>query len=89
LVLYFLLFLLGGVRHIVSSGARVGCVVDLRGGRRTMHFAVGDELLPHTIVKIPSGEKMHVGVVFFSSLSLFIFYSSVSIYILYVVFQLL
>jgi hypothetical protein len=87
--LYLLLSFLGGVRHIVSSGARVGCVVDLRGGRRTMHFAVGDELLPHAIVKIPGGEKMHVGVVFFSSLSLFISYSSVSIHKLCVVFQLL
>jgi hypothetical protein len=67
----FLLFsffpsFLGGVRHIVPSGARVGCVVDMREGRRTMHFTVENELLPHAIAKMPGGDKMHVGVIFFS-----------------------
>jgi hypothetical protein len=66
----------------------VGCVVDLREGQGTMHFSIEDELLPHAYVKIPGGEKMHVGVIFFSFLSLFISYSSVYIYKLYVVFQL-
>jgi hypothetical protein len=81
----FLLFsffpsFLGGVYHIVPSSARVGCVVDMREGQGTMRFTAEDELLPHAIVKIPSGEKMHVGVIFFFFLSLFISYLSAYVY---------
>jgi hypothetical protein len=67
----------------------LGCVVDMRWEQHKMYFTVEDELLPHAVMKIPGGEKMHVGVIFFSFLSSFISYSFVSIYKLYVVFLLL
>jgi hypothetical protein len=43
-------------------------VLDMRAGEdtdthtRTLHFIVGDELVPHAIVNIPYDEKMHMGV---------------------------
>jgi hypothetical protein len=36
-------------------------LLDMREGKHTLHFLVGEELLTHTIVNIPK-EKMHMGV---------------------------
>jgi hypothetical protein len=55
-------FLLGGsVYGIPFNTVIVTGLLDMREGKHTLHFLVGEELLPHTIVNIPK-EKMHMGV---------------------------
>jgi hypothetical protein len=70
---YFLFhFFLGGDRYVVPFDAVVTGILDMRLGKRDLHFLVGVELLPHAFVNIPD-EKMNIGVFLYIFIIYFIF----------------
>jgi hypothetical protein len=66
LIYNFRFSLLGDNRYLAPSVAVVSGILDMRKRKRVLHFVVGEELLPHAIINIPSNEKMHIGVFHFS-----------------------
>jgi hypothetical protein len=77
---FFLFFFLGNNLYGVPSDDVVTGVLDMRSKKHNLHFFVGGDLLPHTIVNIPH-EKIHMGVFVF--IISFIFFSFFFFFILY------
>jgi hypothetical protein len=71
-------FYLGGRDYGVPYGTVITSILDMRPGKHDLHFLVGVELLPHSIVNIPN-ETIHIGVLLF----IFIIYSIFIIIILF------
>jgi hypothetical protein len=48
--------------YVVPSSTVVTGLLDMREGSRHLHFLLDDVLLPHSIVNIPSDDRIHMGV---------------------------
>jgi hypothetical protein len=79
---FLLIFFLGGEEYGVAYDTVVTNILNMGPGKHNLHFLVGVELLPHTIMNI-SNKTIHIGVFIF----IFIIYYIFIIIILFILYN--